>query len=146
MQHALDPDWPHSLFNVRPWSRTVNGGPYNVLASFWYGAYHDNNGIVTPISTGDKFRAIALLGDFYSSWNSSPDGMGSWVYRWSSHDISLGQPLGPAVFEDEFIRRDFQYGKVEIEMKNGAYPDPFNYRIWLLGELVSELAIPYHTP
>ena len=146
MQHALDPDWPSSLFNMRPWVRTVNGGPYTVLTSAWFGAFHDNNGIVTPISTGDKFRAIALLGDFYSSWNSSPDGIGGWVYGWSSHDISLGQPLGPAVFEDEFIRRDFQYGKVEIEMGSGAYPNPFDYRIWLLGELVSELAIPYHTP
>jgi len=146
MEHALDPDWQHSLFNVRPWFRTVNGGPYIVLASTWYTAYRDNNGIVTPINTGDKFRAIALLGDFYSSWTSGETSQGSLVYGWSSHDISLGQPLGPPVFTGPFIRRDFQYGKVEIEMTSGRYPDPFDYRIWLLGELVSELAIPYHTP
>ena len=146
MQRALDPDWPYSLFNVRPWFRTVNGGPYIVLASTWFTAYTDNNGIATPIDTGDKFRAVALLGDFYSSWNSSPDGNGSLVYGWTTHDVSLGQALGPAVFEDYFIRRDFQYGKVEIKMTSGKYPDPFDYRIWLLGDLVSELAIPIHTP
>jgi len=146
MEHALDPDWQYSLFNVRPWFRTVNGGPYIVLASTWYTVYRDNNDIVTPINTGDKFRAIALLGDFYSSWTSGETSQGSLVYGWSSTDISLGQALGPPVFEAPFIRRDFQYGKVEIEMTSGRYPDPFDYRIWLLGELVSELAIPYHTP
>ncbi|MEN8007208.1 MAG: hypothetical protein ABFS42_09345 [Candidatus Krumholzibacteriota bacterium] len=146
MQHALDPGWTFSLFNVRPWFRTVNGGPYIVLASTWYTAFRDDTDVLTPIITGDKFRAIALLGDFYASWNSGESGQGSLVYGWSSHDISLGQPLGPAVFAPPFIRRDFQYGQVEIEMTGGRYPDPFDYRIWLQGNLVSELAIPRHTP
>ena len=146
MQHALDPDWPYSLLNVRPWFRTVNGGPYIVLASTWYTAFRDDNHIMTPINTGDKFRAIALLGDFYSSWNSGDASQGSLVYGWTSHDVSLGQALGPAVFDGVFIRRDFQHGKVEIEMTSGRYPNPFDYRIWLLGDIVSELAIPYHTP
>ncbi len=146
MQHALDPNWSHSLFNARRWFRTVNGGPYVVLGNIWYSVYRDNNDIVTQIITGDKFRAIALLGDLYSTWTSSPDGAADLVYSWTTHDITLGQPLGPATFEGPFIRRDFQYGKVEIEMTSGRYPNPFDYRIWLLGNLVSELAIPYHTP
>jgi len=146
MQYALDPNWSHSLFAARRWFRTVNGGPYVVLSNNWYTSFRDNDGIQTQIITGDKFRAIALLGDFYSTWTSDPDREARWVYEWTSHDISLGQPLGPPVFTAPFIRRDFQYGKVEIEMTSGRYPDPFDYRIWLLGELVSELAIPYHTP
>jgi len=146
MQHALDPDWIYSLFNVRPWFRTVNGGPYIVLASTWYTSFIDDDYIRTRIITGDKFRAIALLGDFYSSWNSSPDGQGSLVYGWTSHDITLGPALGPAKFHGVFIRRDFYFGKVEIEMRSGRYPNPFDYRIWLLDDLVSELAIPLHTP
>jgi hypothetical protein len=146
MQHALDPEYPFSLFNVRPWFRTVNGGPYIVLSSIWSTTFVDDNHVATHINTGDKFRSIALLGDFYSSWNSSPDGIGHYIFGWSSHDISLGQALGPPVFEGDFIRRDFQYGKVEIEMQSGYYPNPFDYRIWSLGTLVSELAIPYHTP
>jgi hypothetical protein len=146
MQHALDPDYPNSLFNVRPWFRTANGGPFIVLSSIWSTTYVDDNHTAQHIYTGDKFRAVALLGDFYSSWNSSPNGLGHYVYGWTSHDISLGQPLGPATFEDEFIRREFQYGRVEIEMGTGAYPNPFDYRIWVLGDLVSMLAIPYHVP
>ena len=43
MQHALDPNWPFSLFNVRPWFRTVNGGPYIVLSSIWNTTFVDNN-------------------------------------------------------------------------------------------------------
>ncbi len=146
MQHALDPNWTHSLFNARRWFRTVNGGPYVVLGNTWYSVFRDNNAIMTQIITGDKFRAIALLGDLYSTWTSDPDGTARLVYDWTTHDISLGQPMGPPVFDGPFIRRDFQYGKVEIEMTTGKYPNPFDYRIWLLGNLVSELAIPYHTP
>jgi len=146
MGHALDPDFENSLFNARRWFRTNNGGPYVVLSSIWRTGYRDTSGVNTYVSTGDKFRAIALLGDFYASWNSDNANQVGLVYGWSTHDISLGQPLGPATFEGPFIRRDFQYGKVEIEMTSGRYPDPFDYRIWELGKLVSELAIPYHTP
>lgn len=146
MQHALDLSFPQNLFAARTWFRTQNGGPFIVMSSIWYTAYMDDNNIRTPIVTGDKFRAIALMGDFYASWNGTDFGQGSSIYGWSSHDISLGQPLGPAAFESPFIRREFQYGRVEIEMTSGRYPDPFDYRIWALGKLVSELAIPYHTP
>jgi len=146
MEHALDPDWVHSLFNVRPWFRTANGGPYIVLSSNWTSRYVDNEGVITDISTGDQFRAVALLGDFYSSWNSKIDVGRAFFYGWSNVDISLGPPLGPAVFQDQFIRRDFKYGKVEIEMTSGRDPNPFDFRIWHMGEIVSELAVPYHTP
>lgn len=146
MAHALDPDYPFSLMNARSWFRTQNGGPFLVLSSIWYTSFVDNNYEATVIITGDKFRAVSLIADTYSSWNTNMDGSHSPVYNWTSHDVSLGEPLGPAVFEDPFIRRDFQYGRVEIEMTYGGYPDPFDYRIWCLGQLVSELAIPYHTP
>jgi len=146
MGHALDPDYPFSLFNVRPWFRTQNGGPFLVLSSIWYNVFLDLNHEPTQIVTGDKFRAVSLLADTYASWNSAPDGSQNQLFHWTSHDISLGRPLGPPVFEGPFIRRDFQYGEVEIEMKSGAYPNPFDYRIWVLGELVSEIAVPYHTP
>ncbi len=146
MRHSLDPAYSHSLFHAGRWFRTVNGGPYIVLGNNWYSAFLDNNSVPTQIITGDKFRAIAFLTDHYSTWTSSPDGNAALVYSWSTHDISLGQPLGPATFESPFIRRDFEYGSVEIEMTSGRYPNPFDYRIWVLGHLVSELAIPFHTP
>jgi hypothetical protein len=146
MQHALDPAYPFSLFNARRWYRTRNGGPYLVLSNVWYTVFLDNNGVPTPIISGDKFRAVSLVTDTFASWNSNPDGNLKPVYNWTSHDVSLGQPLGPPVFSGPFIRRDFQYGKVEIEITSGKYPNSIDYRIWSLGKLVSELDIPYHTP
>jgi hypothetical protein len=146
MQHALDPAYPNSLFNVPSWYRTRNGGPYLILSNVWFNIFLDNNGVPTPIISGDKFRAISLVTDTYAAWNSNPDGNHKPVYNWTSHDVSLGQPLGPPVFTGPYIRRDYQYGSVEIEITSGRYPDSIDYRIWLLGELVSELAVPYHTP
>ena len=87
------------------------------------------------------FRAVALVVDAYSVWNS-----GNYWYGWTDNEISLGDALGPATFEGNFIRRNFQYGRVEIEMTSGFYPDPFDYRIWVQGNLVEELSIPYHNP
>ncbi len=146
MQHALDPAYPFSLFNAPSWFRTENGGPYMILSNVWYNIFLDDSKVPTPIISGDKFRAISLVTDAYAAWNSNPDGNLKPVYNWTSHDVSLGEPLGPPVFTGPFIRRDYQYGSVEIEMTSGAYPNSIDYRIWVMGELVSELAVPYHTP
>ncbi len=39
-----------------------------------------------------------------------------------------------------------EMGKVEIEMTSGSYPNPFDSRVWALGRIVEELAIPYRFP
>ena len=85
---------------------------------------------------------MSLLTNVYATWLLSTNHN----YHWPAFEHNLGQPLGPATFESPFIRRDFEYGSVEIEMTSGRYPNPFDYRIWVLGHLVSELAIPFHTP
>ncbi len=141
MDHALDPNYEFSLFNVRPYFRTQNGGPFLVFANPWINRYADHNYVITDVILGDVFRAVALIMDGYSSWN-----VGSFSYGWSLQDISLGDPLGTPVFDGAFIRREFEYGNVEIEMTSGMYPNPFDYRIHLLGSLVEELAIPFHYP
>ncbi len=146
MQHALDPDYVYSLFNSRRWFRSQNGGPYLVLANTWQNYYYDHNSTVQQLILGDVFRAVAMVADCYSSWHTNDLSPYSNTYAWTGNDISVGQPLGPPTFEGAFIRRDFQYGRVEIEMKSGAYPNPFDYRIWALGQIVEELAIPYHYP
>jgi hypothetical protein len=146
MKYALDPTWARSLFNARRWFRTENGGPYVILGNPWHRAFTDNEGVPTTISSGDEFRAIALVGDLYSTWTEDIPGRRSLSYLWSSRDITLGAPLGPATFSDPFIRRNFEYGRVEIEMTTGAYPNAFDYRIWMLDQLVSELNLPFHTP
>ncbi len=146
MAHALDPSYPFSLFHARNWLRSQNGGPFPVLANTWNNAYVDHNGVPTTLNLGDQFRAVALITDVYSSWHTNDSNPYSNTYAWTENDITLGQPLGPPTFEGSFIRRDFQYGKVELEMTSGRYPDPFDYRIWCLGVLVEEIAVPYHYP
>ncbi len=146
MAHVLDPDYDFSLFNVRRWFRTANGGPYLVLANTQQNWYVDHNGIPTQLVNGDQFRAVALLTDTYASWNTGDLNTFSNSYAWTDNDITLGQPLGPPAFSGNFIRREFQYGRIEVEMKSGRSPDPFIYRIWSLGQLVEELNIPFHFP
>lgn len=146
MKNALDPAYPYSLFNVRNWFRTRNGGPYLVLSSVWNTRYVDNTGVATQIITGDQFRIVSMLTGAYASWNTNPDGSAAPVYNWTPRDVTLGEPLSAPVFEGNFIRRAFEFGNVELEMTTGRYPNPFHYRIWCLGELVSHLAVPYHTP
>ena len=146
MAHALDPSYQFSLTNVRRWFRTENGGPYLVLANTWQNWYYDYNGDVVQLINGNQHRAVALVTDAYASWNTNDLNTYSNTYAWTDNDISLGQPLGPPTFEGSFIRRDFQYGKLEIKMTSGAYPNPFDYKIWALGQLVEELRIPFHFP
>lgn len=146
MQNALDPSYPYSLFNVRSWYRTRNGGPYLVLSSVWNTQFIDASGALTQIITGDQFRAISMLTGAYSSWNTNPGGSAEPVYNWTPRDVNVGAPLGPPTFDGRFIRRDFQYGRVELEMTSGRYPNPFDYRIWSLGRMVSQLDVPNHIP
>jgi hypothetical protein len=145
MAHALDPEFQNSLFQARTWVRDINGGPFLVLANPWSNRYLDHNNQWTDISLGNVFRAVALITDTYSSWNDSGTTF-DYSYGWPDQDISLGEALGPPVFEGDFIRRDFEYGKVELEWNDGAYPNSFDYRIWVLGQLVEELSIPFHYP
>ena len=145
LQTSLDPDYPFNLFAVRRWLRDRNGGPFVVLSYPGTSRYYDHQGQLTLISTGDQYRAVALIADLYAAWH---EGIGSqlYVYGWPDNDLCLGQPLGPVQITGDFLRRDFQYGRVEIELTSGAYPDPFDYRIWVFDELFEELAIPYHYP
>jgi len=80
------------------------------------------------------------------TWHRDDTSTYSNTYSWTDNDITLGPPLGPPVFEGDFIRRDFKYGRVEIEMDSGRYPNPFDYRIWCLGQLVEKLAVPFRFP
>ena len=147
MSHALDPEYPFSLFHVRHWVRDQNGGPFLVLENKNTNIFIDSEGQQREISTGNQFRAVALLIDgCYSSWNSHAGSSGIHSYGWPDQEISLGPPLGPPVFAGDFIRRDFQYGQVEVEMKSGNHPNPFHYRIWELGQLVEMLGVPYIYP
>lgn len=146
MQHALDPDYENNLFNVRSWLRESEHGPFMVFSNPWQNIFFDEDLEPTLISTGDQFRAVALIVDGFSCWNSHDGSSFRLSYGWPDVEFSLGDPLGPPVFSGDFIRRQFEFGEVEIEMGSGRYPNPFDYRIRCMGLVVEELAIPHHTP
>ncbi len=146
MKSALDPAYPFNLYAARRWLRSGNGGPWIVMSNPWRTQYGDIDGGTHYIMSGNQWRAVAMLMDGYASWNSHDGSTFSYTYGWSDNDISVGEPLGPPVSDGNFIRRDFQYGRIELEWKTGMYPDPFKYRIWALGQRVEELAVPMHFP
>jgi hypothetical protein len=146
MQHALDPDYPYSLFNIRGHLRDQNGGPFIVMSNPWRHIYTDHNYEPQTLSLGNVFRTVALLVDAYAAWNDHSGSSSDYTYGWTDNDITLGEPLGPTLIEGNFYSRDFTYGRVELEMTTGRYPDPFDYWIWINGQLAEALAIPYHFP
>ena len=145
-RNSLDPAYAYNLFNVRDSLRTQNGGPWIVMSNVLRNQYSDHNQQVTLLQTGNQFRVVAMLMDGYASWNTQDGSTFSYSYGWPAVDICVGEPIGPPVYDGNFIRRDFQYGRVELEWKTGRYPDPFKYKVWSLGQLVEELRIPYHFP
>lgn len=146
MKNALNPAFLHNLYAIRGRLRHVNGGPWIVMSNPWINRYNDQNYEIATIQTGNQFRVVAMLMDGYASWNSHDGSTFSYTYGWTDNDISVGEPIGPPVYDGNFIRRDFQYGRVELEWKTGSYPDPFKYKVWSLGQLVERLAIPVHFP
>ena len=145
LQNSLDPSYPCNLFAARNWVRDVNGGPYIVLSHPGASIYTDYLGVQQTVSTGDQYRAVALIADLYACWHEGQSTV-HYTFGWPEVDVCLGEPLGPVVIQGSFLRREFQYGNVEIEMTTGRYPNPFDFRIWSQGELVSELDIPHHVP
>jgi len=142
MAMALDPDFEQSLFQVRSWPSTSNGGPYIILENITTYGYWDYQGVWTELSLGNIFRVAALLTDTYAAWNE-----GEWhQYAWPDNLVSLGDPLGPTEVVGNVYTRDFQYGRVEMIMRSGRHPNPYAYSIWMNGVLVESLDVPYHFP
>ena len=143
MRKAMDPAVPNSLWNARRWPRTVNGGPYLLLENINRAHYYDDNYVLTPLNPGDSFRAVSLLIDgCYPVWDDFVDHL----FGWPDVVHSLGAPLGPTRIEGDVFTREFTYGDVRLDMGSGAWPNPFNFRIRINGNVVEELAIPYHFP
>ena len=142
MQHAMDPEYPFSLWNSRRWPRTRNGGPYIVLGNIWRNFYVDDENHSTLLDLGDSYRAVALLLDTDAAWLSH----GSHTYGWPEVEINLGPPLGPTQINGDTFTRQFLHGNIELIMDSGDYPDPFDYWIYVNGNLVQALYRPYHYP
>ncbi len=143
MRKAMDPAVYNSLWNARRWLRTVNGGPYLLLENINRAYYYDHNYVLTALNPGDAFRAVSLLIDgCYPVWDDYVEH----VFGWPDVVHSLGAPLGPTLIQGNVFTRDFTYGDVRLEMGSGVWPDPFDYRIRINGNVVEEIALPYHHP
>jgi hypothetical protein len=141
MAHAMDPDYEFSLFRTTQWHRTSNGGPYTVLGLIKISRYYDHNGELQDISYGDVFRVTGLLTDTYSTWIP-----GNHRYNWPEVEFNLGPPTGPTVIDGDDYSRDFMFGRVEMTMESGSYPNPFRFSISIGDSVVHALDIPYHHP
>ena len=141
MSYALDPDYEFSLFHAPRWCRTQNGGPFVVLGNIRQNFYYDHNNDIRPLVLGDLYRAVALLTNTYSTWIP-----GGHHYNWTANEINLGPPLGPTQIAGNVYTRDFKYGRIELIIESGTYPNPFDYRIWVNGNIVEEWDLPYHFP
>ncbi len=142
MRQALDPANPISLWNSRRWPRARSGLPRVWISNINQAYYVDHTGAVDTLSQGNMFRAIGLLTDVWFSWSDSQ----SYTTSWPDNPVSLGRPLGPAVVEGDRFSRDFEYGRVELDMIKGTFPVAFAYRIWENGRIVEEFDFPYHYP
>ena len=141
---ALDPDLSYSLWYTGAWPRTEAGGPYVIIEHIQRYRVLDHEGEIFNLESGDIFRVIGLLVDgIYPAWEPS----GVHDFGWPDLPLSLGEPLGPAVIDGDVYTREFTYGDVWMELKNGGqWPDPFRYRITIDGRVVQELDVPYHYP
>lgn len=139
---ALDPNQPNNLWAAHTWPRTVNGGPWLILShASTIGSYRAPDGTWQPIVAGNLLRAVALLTDATSTHY---DGTGTHSAGVPDLEIDLGAPLGEVVIDGDRYTREFERGRVVLEMGNGYYPLPFAYAIPKDGVIVEqfgELAI-----
>jgi hypothetical protein len=143
MASALDTDLYYSLWHTSTWPRTEAGGPYVLLENIQRYYYHDDNWWPQVLDSGDYFRVIGLLIDgVWPVWNA----IGEHWWDWPENPVNLGDPLGPTVIDGDLFTRQFEYGEVRMEMGDGTWPDPFGYEIYVNGNLVEMLDVPYHYP
>ncbi len=140
--NALNPDYENSLFNSVTWPRTENGGPYIVIGTYWHSRYYDQNIELTEINYGNLYRVAGLLTDVYTTWLKTTNH----EYHWTDNEFNLGSPTGPTVIDGDFFSRDFQYGRIELTMGTGSYPNPCSYIVYINGVVVEEFDLPFHFP
>ncbi|MCK5879496.1 MAG: hypothetical protein KAH24_06945 [Holophagae bacterium] len=124
---ALDPNRYNNLWAARNWPRTVNGGPWLILSHAKnIGSYRDEDGAWKPINSGNLLRAVALL---TGATSTHYDGSGLHSAGLPEIELDLGAPLGPVSIIGTHFSRQFERGRVELEMGDGYYPFPFAYAI-----------------
>lgn len=133
---ALDLNVFNNLFAAHNWPRTSNGGPWLVLSHRYnVGSHQNEDGSWSTINPGNLLRAVALLTDCASTFY---DLSGTPVAGIPDMEIDFGRPLGDVEIAGNRYSRDFERGRVILEMGDGSYPFPFAYTLSQNGKTVEE--------
>jgi hypothetical protein len=136
---ALSPDRYNNLFTARDWPRKSNGGPWLILShSQRVGGYRTVDGTWEEAVPEDFNRVMALLTGATSIHFAPGLRFQAGLPRVA---LSLGRPLGGVTVDGHSYTREFENGRVEMEMGSGEYPAPFSYRIEQNHEVVEMVAV-----
>lgn len=139
MAEALDPANPNNLFAARTWPRTENGGPYLLLSNKFHMYYRNEDGGTQSMPLADFNRLTAMLTDNLVAYHSADE---RYEYGWPAVDCEMGAPLGGVDFDGAMIRREFQNGRIQVEMTSGDMPCPFNFWIYQGPGVLQEFVLP----
>ena len=131
---ALDLNRYNNLFAARHWPRTTNGGPWMILSHRQpVESYQDDSGAWQPVNPGNLLRAIALLTDGTAT---------HYDYSYQTRaaipavELNLGKALGGVEIVGDRYIRDFERGRVVLEMGVGHYPEPLAFSVRQEGAVI----------
>jgi len=133
-RRALDPDRFNNLFAARSWPRTTNGGPWLILSHRQLvGSYRDEGGSWQSIDPGNLLRAVALLTDATSTHY---DYSASTYAGIPEVELNLGKAISGVEIVGERYIRNFERGRVVLELGVGYYPEPISFSIEQAGVVI----------
>lgn len=134
---ALDVDRYNNLWTARSWPRETNGGPWLILGHApRVGSYQGPDGQWLPVNASDLTRVMALMTDATAIHF---DNSGSHRAGIPTVELNLGRALGGATVDGDFYTREFEHGRVGLQMGTGSYPVPFDYQIIERDVIVEEI-------
>jgi len=143
-RQALDPAVPNNLFAAHGWFRTRNGGPWLILShKFTAGVYFDSDYNPVYVDGDNLCRAVAMLTDGASI---TYEGFGVHDPGIPAVEYNLGPPLGGVTIDGDTYTRDFRDGSIELTMRTGNYPFPFNFRVYRRGQIIDQSEFPSWDP
>ncbi len=140
---ALDPNEFNNLFAAHNWFRTNNGGPWLILShKNSAGVFFDSDYNAQYVDGGRLARAVAMLTDGVSI---TFQGFGVHDAGIPSVEYNLGPALGGVTIEGDTYTRQFRDGSIELIMRTGEFPFPFDFRVYRRGELIDQSQYPAAT-
>jgi len=141
-QLALDANQFNNLWAAHSWPRTRNGGPWLILSHFRTAGYYWGPApdyAPMPIDADDLTRIVAMMTDATAiAYDESGERSAGMPMR----EYNLGVPLGGVTVNYPHYTRQFTNGTVELTMRSGAYPYPFDYTVYQDGQLIDESPYP----